>query len=261
MHVMDMFSLKGKVALVTGGHGLYGKQLTEALAEAGATVWTASRTLEKNAAIAEKLRAQGLDVYADTYDQADEESIKGLLNRMLEKHGKVDILVNNSVLRCGKGFYSPAEVLNQSFAVNATGLIMITRAFGDQMAQQGSGSIINIGSYMGNLGCNEALYEDCTHISSIGATDYFFHKGGMHNLTRFMASRYGPKGVRCNCLALGGLFNHQPEPFVEAYSKATFLGRMANDEDIKGSIVYLASDASAYLTGAVIPVDGGYSAK
>jgi NAD(P)-dependent dehydrogenase (short-subunit alcohol dehydrogenase family) len=76
-----------------------------------------------------------------------------------------------------------------------------------------------------------------------------------------MASRYGPKGVRCNCLSLGGLFNNQPEPFLEQYAKATFLGRMANNEDIKGIIVYLASDAAAYMTGAVLPVDGGYSAK
>lgn len=261
MHVLEMFSLKGKVALVTGGAGNYGKQMTEALAEAGATVVTASRSLEKNEALAAQLRDKGLDVYADAYDQADEESIKGLLARMVEKFGKVDILVNNSVLRCCKGFYAPAEQLLQSFAVNASGLIMMCRNFGDQMAKQGSGSIINIGSYMGELGCNETLYEGCPHISSINANDYFFHKGGMHNYTRFIASHFGPKGVRCNCLSLGGLFNNQPEPFLEAYAKATFLGRLANEEDVKGILVYLASDASQYMTGAVIPVDGGYSAK
>lgn len=261
MHVMDMLSLKGKVALVTGGSGNYGKQMVEALAEAGATVWTASRSLEKNEVFAAQLRQQGYSVYADCYDQGDEESIQALLSRMVAKHKKVDILVNNSVMRCKGGFYKSAEVLDQSFSVNATGLIMITRAFGDHMAQNGSGSIINIGSYMGELGCNETLYEGCPHISSIGAVDYYFYKGGMHNLTRFMASRYGSKGVRCNCLSLGGLFNNQPEPFLEAYAKATFLGRMADGDDIKGIIVYLASEASRYMTGAVIPVDGGYSAK
>ena len=261
MHVMDMLSLKGKVALVTGGSGNYGQQMVEALAEAGAIVWTASRSLEKNEAFAASLRAQGYEVYAGAYDQADEESIKALLNQMVEKHGKVDILVNNSVLRVPGGYYKSAEALNQSFGVNASGLIMITRTFGDHMADNGSGSIINIGSYMGELGCNETLYGGCPHISSIGAADYFFHKGGMHNLTRFIASRYGPKGVRCNCLSLGGLFNNQPEPFLEQYAKATFLGRMADGDDIKGIIVYLASEASRYMTGAVIPVDGGYSAK
>ena len=261
MHVMDMLSLKGKVALVTGGAGNYGRQMVEALAEAGATVWTASRTLEKNEALAAQMQAQGYPVYAASYDQTDENSIQSLFDTIIEKHGKVDILVNNSVTRHGKGYYKSAADLNQSFAGNATGLIIITRIFGDHMAQRGSGSIINIGSYMGSLGCNETLYEGCPQISSIGGVDYFFHKGGMHNLTRFMASRYGPKGVRCNCLSLGGLFNNQPEPFLEAYAKATFLGRMAGPDDVKGILVYLASDASAYMTGAVIPVDGGYSAK
>ena len=261
MHVMEMFNLKGKIALVTGGAGNYGKQMVEALAEAGATVWTASRTLEKNEAFAALLRKKGFDVHGAAYDQADEESIQALLKQILEKHGKIDILVNNSVLRCCKGFYADAEMLNKSFAANATGLIMMCRNFGDQMAAQGSGSIINIGSYMGMLGCNETLYEGCPHISSINANDYFFHKGGMHNYTRFLASHFGPKGVRCNCLSLGGLFNNQPEPFQEQYAKATFLGRLANGEDIKGIIVYLASEASRYMTGTVIPVDGGYSAK
>lgn len=261
MHVMDMLSLKGKVALVTGGAGNYGQQMVEALAEAGATVWTASRSLEKNEAFARSLRQKGYDVYAGSYDQADEESIKALLAAMVEKHGKVDILVNNSVLRIPGGYYKSAETLNQVFAANATGLILISRTFGDHMAENGSGSIINIGSYMGELGCNETLYEGCPHISSIGGADYYFHKGGMHNYSRFLASRYGPMGVRCNCLSLGGLFNNQPQPFLDAYAKATFLGRMANGDDIKGIIVYLASEASRYMTGAVIPVDGGYSAK
>lgn len=261
MHVMKLFDLKGKVALVTGGAGNYGRKMTEALAEAGAVVWTASRNADKNRQYAAALREKGLEVYGASYDQADEQSILALLAEMKDKHGKVDVLVNNSVLRCAKGYASDKELFDKSFAVNSTGLILMCRAFGDHMAENGSGSIINIGSYMGNLGCNETLYEGCPQMSSIGAVDYFYHKGGMHNLTRFLASRLGPRGVRCNCLSLGGLFNHQPEPFVKEYAKATFLHRMADEEDVKGAVVYLASDASKYMTGAVIPLDGGYSAK
>ena len=129
------------------------------------------------------------------------------------------------------------------------------------MAEQGGGSIINIGSYMGMLGCNDTLYEGCPQMASQGANTYFFHKGGMHNYTKYVASKYGAKNVRCNCLSLGGLFNNQPQPFLEQYAKATFLGRMASQDDVKGAVVYLASDASQYMTGAVIPLDGGYSAK
>lgn len=262
MHVLEMFSLKGKVALVTGGAGNYGRQMVEALAEAGATVWTASRSLEKNQAFAAELQKQGLDVRAAAYDQTDEGSMQALLNLILEESGKIDILVNNSVLRCPKSAYPTlADSLNHSFVANATGIILMCHIFGDQMAKQGGGSIINIGSYMGMLGCNDTLYEGCPQMASVGANSYFFHKGGMHNYTRYVASQYGPKNVRCNCLSLGGLFNNQPEPFIEQYSKATFLGRLAGGDDIKGIIVYLASDASAYMTGAVLPVDGGYSAK
>lgn len=261
MNVLDMFKLDGKVALVTGGAGNYGRQMVEALAEAGATVWTASRSLDANEEYAAELRARGYDVYADAYDQSSEESINALLARMVEKHGKVDILVNNSVLRPMKDYHAPAEIFAESLSVNGTGLFLITRTFGDHMAKNGYGSIINIGSYMGDLGVNDTLYEGCPASSSRVCPDYYFHKGGMHNLTRFIAGYYGPDGVRCNCLSLGGLFNNQKEEFLEQYKKATFLRRMANGTDIKGILVYLASDASAYTTGAVIPVDGGYSAK
>lgn len=261
MSVLDLFSLKGRTALVTGGAGNYGKQMVIALAEAGARVYTASRTLEKNQLLAEELRERGLDVYGEEYDQSDEKSIKELLQRMKEKSGKIDILVNNSVLRCMKSYHDDPEAFAKSLSVNGTGLFAITRAFGDHMAENGSGSIINIGSYMGNLGCNDFLYEEVPHYSAFAAPDYFYHKGGMHNLTRFMASYYGPKGVRCNCVALGGLFNNQDERFLQRYNKCTFLKRMANQTDIQGIIVYLASDASLYTTGTVIDIDGGYAAK
>lgn len=265
MHVMDMFKLDGKVALVTGGYGLYGSQITEALAEAGATVITASRSLEKNEARAAQLRERGFQVYAESYDQGDEQSIEALKDRLVDKFGKVDILVNNSALRgCFAGGYDNGDFAGfaKSLAVNGAGLFIMTRAFGNVMAKNGGGSIINIGSYMGSLGPNEWLYEGTNGtMSALGAPDYFYHKGGMHNLTRFFAGRYGPDHVRCNCLALGGLYNGQHEAFVENYSKSTYLERMAGGDDIKGIIVYLASDASKYTTGTVIPVDGGYSAK
>lgn len=137
MQVLDMFKLDGKVALVTGGAGNYGRQMTEALAEAGATVITASRSLESNEAYAAQLRARGLKVYADSFDQSDDESIHGLLARLVEKFGKVDILVNNSVLRCFKDYHAPAEDYAKSMAVNATGLFLMCRAFGDTWSKMG----------------------------------------------------------------------------------------------------------------------------
>lgn len=264
MHVMKMFDLTGKVALVTGGSGNYGRPITQALAEAGATVITASRNLEKNEAFAVTLRQQGLKVFADTYDQGDEQSILGLRDRLIEKYDKVDILVNNSALRgrFSGGFdRGTMDGFAESLRVNGAGMFILSRALGNVMAENGGGSIINIGSYMGNLGPNEPLYAGTDGMSALGAPDYFYHKSGMHNLTRFLAANYGPKGVRCNCLALGGLFNNQHPAFVENYSKATMVGRLAKEDDIKGIIVYLASDASEYLTGTVIPLDGGYSAK
>ena len=264
MHVMDLFNLTEKVALVTGGSGKYGRPMVEALAEAGATVITASRTLESNEIYAATLQEKGLKVFAEAYDQGDEQSILLLRDRLVRDYGKVDVLVNNSALRgCFSGGFDGGtmEGFAESLRVNGAGMFILSRALGNVMAEIGGGSIINIGSYMGNLGPNEPLYAGTDGMSALGAPDYFYHKSGMHNLTRFLAGNYGPKGVRCNCLALGGLFANQHPAFVENYSKATYLGRLACEEDVKGIIVYLASDASKYLTGTVIPLDGGYSAK
>lgn len=260
MKVNDLFSLKGKTAVVTGGSGLYGRQMVEALASAGAEVWTASRNLKSNDEYAKKMRDRGLKVYAGVIDQGDEKSILSFLESITKDGKKVDILVNNSVLRITTDYHCDSELFDQSMHVNATGLMMISRAFGDHMAENGGGSIINIGSYMGVLGPDYELYKG-TEMSTDFAGDYFFHKGGMLNYTRFLASLYGSKNIRCNILNLGGFFNNQPEEFVKRYCAKTFLGRMANETDIMGAVVFLASDASAYITGSAISVDGGYSAK
>lgn len=260
MCVMEMFSLKGKVALVTGGSGLYGKQIVMALAEAGATVYTASRSLESNQIFAEELQKKGLDVRAKTVNLALEESVNALAEEMIAECGKIDILVNNAVIRTmKKGWEDTPENFTESMVVNATGLFIITRAIGNHMAEQGGGSIINIGSYMGTLGPDDEMYKGTGITGNV--PDYFFHKGGMVNFTKFTASLYGEKQVRCNVLNLGGFYSGQDERFVQNYNKRTFLKRMANETDIKGAVVYLASDASAYVTGASLAVDGGYSAK
>ena len=260
MNIIESFRLDGKTAVVTGGSGLYGRQMVEALAQAGAKVYTASRSLDSNMAFAKEMQEKGLSVCAARLDQGDEESIKEFLLSITENGDKVDILVNNSVLRVTNGYQTDYKLFDESMHVNATGLMMISRVFGDHMAQNGSGSIINIGSYMGILGPDYELYKD-TEMSTDFAGDYFFHKGGMNNYTRFLASHYGRYNVRCNVLNLGGFFNNQPELFVKRYCAKTFLNRMANETDIMGAIVFLASDASSYITGAAIAVDGGYSAK
>ena len=261
MNVMDMLSLKGKVALVTGGAGLYGRQIVEAVAEAGAETYVASRNLEALEKVAEGHRAKGENVAALQYDQGDESSILALRDEIVTRSGRLDVLVNNSVARpMKKGWDDDAKLFDESMHINATGLFMITRTVGEVMIRQQAGSIINIGSMMGMVGVENLNYKG-TEMSG-WYPDYFFHKGGMINFTRFCASYFGQHQVRANCVSPGGLLNpSHPEPFVRQYGERTQLGRLANETDLKGVIVFLASDASAYITGVNIPVDGGYTAK
>jgi NAD(P)-dependent dehydrogenase (short-subunit alcohol dehydrogenase family) len=257
-NVMDLFSLEGRVAVVTGGSGLFGRQIAEALAEAGARTIMASRNLEKLRAQADHFRQNGLKVEVLQYDQSSEESIKQLLKQTLDLAGKVDVLVNNSVLRTMKDWGDPAANFDESLKVNGTGIFLMTRDFGESMAAQGRGSIINISSIQGMVGPDFTLYEGLNWGTP---PDYFFHKGGMMQLTKYAASVLGPRGVRVNAITPGGFFNHQDDIFVKRYNARTFLGRMANETDLKGAIVFLASDASVYVTGANLAVDGGYTCK
>ena len=258
MSAPGLFSLNGKTALVTGAAGLVGRQIALALAQAGATTFLAGRSIGKLETEACALRKQGYDVAALSYDQTREDSIRALRDEVLNRAKRLDVLVNNAVGRPMKDWTSPAGDFASSMEVNATGVFMMVRTFGEAMAAQGAGSILNIGSIQGMVGPDFTLYEG---LDWGVPPDYFFHKGGLILLTRFAAAKLGPRGIRVNVVSPGGFFNHQDPAFVQRYNARTFLGRMASATDLMGVVVFLASDASSYITGANIPVDGGYTAK
>ncbi len=261
MKVLESFSLKGKVALLTGGSGLYGRQIAEALAEAAAVTYIASRNVAELKKVAEALRADGGNVTALPLDLEDEASIRELVAEIVRRSGRLDVLVNNAVTRSACATWDqPMEVFDKSLRVNASALFCLTRLVSEEMKKSGGGSVINIGSYMGLRGPDLLNYVG-TDMMKTPSPIYFFEKGGMVNFTRFAASVLGPHGIRVNAVHPGGFQNNQPEAFIKNYSANTMLGRLANAMDLKGVIVFLASDASCYLTGTNIPVDGGYTAK
>ncbi len=252
------FSLSGKVVVLTGGAGLYGHGLAAQLAAAGSTLVLASRNVEALEKVADAERKRGFDVHVRPLDQDQEASVLGLRDSVLKDFGRVDGLVNNAVGRPMKRMQDPVACWEASMRTNATGLFLVSRAFGDVMAAQGGGSVVNIGSIQGMVGPDFTLYED----TAMGAApDYFFHKGGMLNLTRYLASHYGPRGVRVNCVSPGGYYDGQPEKFVERYKRKTYLRRMADDEDLGPPVIFLLGEGARYITGANLAVDGGYTAN
>jgi NAD(P)-dependent dehydrogenase (short-subunit alcohol dehydrogenase family) len=259
-NVMTSFSLTGKTVLITGGAGLYGTQIAIACAQAGGNVYVTSRDASRLNEIEESFKRDGYKVNALQFDQEDLAAIPRIREKLEDREGKCDVLINNAVARTMSHYNDPLERFAQSMAVNATGLFEITRVIGDWMAEKERGSILNIGSIQGMVGPDHTLYEGLPLNGFI--PDYFFHKGGMVNFTKFIASYYGPRQVRCNCISPGGFQTEKNLPeFVERYNDRTMLGRMAKSDDIWGPIVFLASDASLYVTGTNIPVDGGYTAK
>lgn len=250
--------LEGKIVLLTGGAGLYGRGLAQDLAEAGASLLLASRDREACEAVAEPLRARGLSAQAFSFDQADPSSIMRLREEIFGRWGVLDGLVNNTVSRPMKGPAGSVAEWEESMKVNATGVFVMHRVFGEAMKARGSGSIVNISSIQGVVGPTLGLYAGTDMAGP--PPDYFFHKAGMINLTRYFAAHLGPSGVRVNALVPGGFQADEPEEFVRKYSEQTFLRRLARKDDLGGAVIFLLSDASRYVTGAMMPVDGGYIA-
>lgn len=259
MHVKELFSLKEKVILVTGGAGNYGKSIVEGLAEAGGIVIIASRDIAANEVVAKQFQDRGLRVSAMQLDQGNYDSIKKLKQTIQQTFGQLHVFVNNAVARPMTGYDAPIEQFEISMQINATGMVFLMREMTDIIVNSGGGSIINIGSMMGMFGPDLSNYEGTT-MNQSPPPDYYFHNAGLLNLTRYWAKMMAGKNVRVNCVSPGGLFNHQPEKFLENYTKKVPLGRMANQDDIKGLMVLLASEAGAYINGENILMDGGLNA-
>ena len=258
--VLDRFSLKGRVALVTAGAGpQFGSSISQALAEAGATVITASRSLERNQQFAEGLCAQGHDAHGMQFDVGDLESIKKLRADIIEKFGRLDVLVNSALARDGHvGSFEEqtAESWRASAEGDFVGLFQICRSFITDMVEQGGGSIINISSIYGVVSNDPNLY---VGTDMRQPPTYPFVKAGIINFTRYLACYYGKQLVRANCISPGGYLAGQPEPFLAEYNRRVPIGRMLENEDLQGAVVFLASDASSYVTGANLMVDGGWT--
>jgi NAD(P)-dependent dehydrogenase (short-subunit alcohol dehydrogenase family) len=258
-NTLHFFRLDGKVALVTGGAGIYGAHIVCALAEAGALVVVASRELSKCEDLAHSMRSKLLNVEAAKLDLASEMSIRALRDELIARHGRLDVLVNNAVARAGGDLrHVSAAEWESAMKVNSTGLFLSCQLFSEPMQQQRSGSIINIASIYGMVGPDFSIYEG-TELSN--PVNYAFAKGGMINLTRYLASFLAPHNIRVNCLSPGGFRTPEtPEQFVPNYVRRTPLARMAEADDIKGPVVFFASDASRYVTGQNLAVDGGWTA-
>jgi NAD(P)-dependent dehydrogenase (short-subunit alcohol dehydrogenase family) len=266
------FSLEGRVCVVTGALGLIGRQLCEGLCEAGARVVMADLDGAACRARAEELAwryhkgASGHPV-----DVTDPRSLADLRNAVLAQTGRLDVLVNsaavNDVFEEGADperlrFESyPLEWWQRSLAVNLTGTFLPCQILGGEMARRGAGSIINIASTYGLVGPDQSIYRRPDGSQRFWkSAAYPATKGGVIALTRFLATYWAERGVRVNVLCPGGVEAEQEAHFVKSYSARTPLGRMARAAEYRGPVVFLASEASSYMTGASLVVDGGWTA-
>jgi NAD(P)-dependent dehydrogenase (short-subunit alcohol dehydrogenase family) len=259
--VLDRFSLKDRIALVTAGAGpQFGSSISKALAEAGATVITASRSLDTNLEFAQMLQQRGFEAFGMALDVGNPDSISELRDEVLARFGRIDVLVNNAraVIEGGFDVQDPEDWIECAKG-DMAGLFALTKAFLPGMIRQKRGSVINISSIYGVVGNDPTLYVG-TEMLDQQSPAYSFSKGGMVNATRYLAAFYGKANVRFNSISPGGFFNHQPESFVERYCDRVPLGRMMGDQDVQGAVIFLASDASAYVTGINLMVDGGWTA-
>lgn len=255
--VSELFDLKDRVALVTGGAGSgYGAQIVEALLEAGCTVVLTSRQAERAQRRVAELRRRFDRVYGETLCLQEEEGIRAGVDSILDRHGRLDILFNNAVLNDMTPLVSLVpEDWERVLAINITAAMLLSRAVSIPMRRQGKGVIVNVSSQYGLVAPDPKLYAGRASGSSLV---YGTSKAALLQMTRHLAVEWAPI-IRVNSLTAGGLYAGQDAGFVARYSERTPLCRMAGPEDMKGAAVFLASDASSWMTGQNLIIDGGWT--
>ena len=271
-NVMEKFSLKGRIALVTGGAGLLGRQFTRALGESGARVVVADLDYQAAERQAQKLSEGMIDARPVKVDITDQDSVQEMIAFSVSAFGRVDVLVNSAAMdakfdpdNMDDQFMNtfeayPLDKWKAAIDINLTGMFLVCQAAARQMVKQNYGVMINIGSTYGLVGPDQRLYQRLEGPPQYKPVYYSVSKAGVLGLTRYLATYYAGKPIRVNALTPGGVYNQHDEDFLKAYSAKTVLGRMAAQDEMSGAIVFLASEASSYMTGANLIVDGGYTA-
>ena len=256
-NVMEQFSLKGRVAIVTGGGQGLGKSMAIALAQAGADIVIGARRTQTATETKPLIEKEGVRCTVVQADMRVEEDVKRMVAEVMREYGKIDILVNNAgTWRGDDAEKVTTEDWREVIDVNLTGPFIVSREVGKVMLEQGKGSIVNIGSMSGMI--VNTPQNQCAYNAS---------KGGLIMLTKSMATEWAIRGVRVNCLCPGYMRTEmsewryqQKDPCIERWFSMSPMNRSGVPDELMGAIVYLASDASSFVTGATLLVDGGYTA-
>ena len=254
---IEKFSLKNKVAVVTGGAGLIGKPVSIGLAQAGAKVYVA----DINKKIGKELEKQNKNMRWVEIDITDLNSIKKCINKIVKDDKKIDVWVNCAYPRTSDWPEKFEDVKYESWKKNVdmhmNGYFLCCQQVAKQMKKQKNGSIINFSSTYGIVAPDFSIY-DGTNKTMPAA--YSAIKGGIITFTKYLATYYAKYGIRANVICPGGIYDKHPDVFVKKYSQKTPMGRMGKAEEIAGPVIFLASDAASYVTGHVLVVDGGWTA-
>ncbi len=268
----ERFSLRDRVAIITGGAGFLGVHYCQSLAEFGAHVVVADLDEQASAEVAEQVtESTEVEALGLSVDVSNPESVLEMVRATMDKFNRIDILVNNAALdpkfdseHTGDHTYRfedfPVEMWQQSLDVNITGMYLCAQAVSRPMLEANRGLIVNISSTYGIVGPDQRLYEREGEVVQFKPVTYTVTKSAVLGLTKYLAAYFHSTGIRVNTLTPGGVFAGHDEEFVRRYSDKTILGRMAEPEDMCGALLFLVSDASSYMTGANLVVDGGWTA-
>lgn len=263
----NLFDLTGRSAVVTGGCGILGRHFAAALSQFGARVAVVDLDEQAAVAVAAEIGGGAIGIGCDV---AQPDQVEAMAARAAEACGGIDILLNNAASKASSldAFFAPTEEFSletwrEVMAVNLDGVFLVAQAVGKRMVAQGrGGSIIQTGSIYGIMGPDQRIYEGSNYMGRPINTPpvYSASKAGVVGLTRYLATYWAEHDIRVNCLVPGGVESGQNDVFRGRYGARVPLGRMASKRDMVGAVLYLASDAAAYVTGQVLAVDGGLSA-
>jgi NAD(P)-dependent dehydrogenase (short-subunit alcohol dehydrogenase family) len=268
----SIFSLDGKVVVITGGAGLLGTKHAEVVAELGGTPWIIDIHEEKITKTIRHLEdSYGGKAYGRVVNITSKEEVEGLCQEILKQSGRIDVLINNAAnnpkveKKDGAKNWTrfenfPKDVWNDDLSVGLTGAFLCSQVLGYQMSKSHGGVILNIASDLGIIGPDQRIYRnegESSEDQDVKPVTYSVVKAGLIGLTRYLATYWPKNNVRANALAPGGVYAGQDDAFVERLTNLIPLGRMAEQDEYKGVVAFMISDASTYLNGSIISVDGG----